>query len=151
MMLYLGSDHGGFALKQDIKTFLKKKNIAFQDLGTENEDSVDYPDYAQAVARKVAEKPSENRGILVCGTGIGMSIAANKVPGIRAAMIYDDYSAKMAHEHNDANVACFGGRTQKPHDVTRWIAIWLETPFAGDRHARRVHKISSIEKSGVKK
>jgi len=144
-MLYLGSDHGGFALKQQINAFLAKKKIRFEDLGTETEDSVDYPDYAQAVARKVAAKPAENRGILVCGTGIGMSIAANKVPGVRAAMIYDDFSAKMSREHNDSNVACFGGRTQKPADVTRWLAIWLGTPFAGERHQRRVKKIAKIE------
>ncbi len=144
-MLYLGSDHGGFALKQEIKAFLTKTKTPFKDVGSDSVDSVDYPDYAKAVAQKVAQKPAENRGILVCGTGIGMSIAANKVPGIRAAMIYDDFSAKMAREHNDSNIACFGGRTQKPADVTRWLSIWLQTPFAGERHQRRVQKITAIE------
>lgn len=148
-MLYLGSDHAGFALKEQIKVFLKSEKIAFEDLGVHSEESVDYPDYAEKVGKKVVQN-AKNRGILVCGTGIGISIAANKVTGIRAALIYDDFSAKAASEHNDANIACFGGRTQKPAKVKRWIRIWLQTPNSSEeRHRRRVKKISAIEKGGT--
>lgn len=148
MTLYIASDHAGYALKESIKTALKARKTAVEDLGTNSEESVDYPDYAAKLAGKVSQNP-KNRGILVCGTGIGMSIAANKVPGVRAAMIYDDFSAKAAAEHNAANVACFGGRTQKPADAARWVRRWLDTPFEGGRHQRRVDKIAKIEKTGT--
>ncbi|MBI5225737.1 ribose 5-phosphate isomerase B [Candidatus Micrarchaeota archaeon] len=146
MTLYIASDHAGFALKEKIKAALKVQKITVEDLGTNNEESVDYPDFAETLSRRVAQKPEQNKGILVCGTGIGMSIAANKVPGVRAAMIYDDFSAKAASEHNDANVACFGGRTQKIGDVKRWIEKWMKTPASLEtRHRRRIDKITEIE------
>ncbi len=144
-MLYIGSDHAGYALKEQIKALLKAEKIAYEDVGVHSDESVDYPDYAEKVGHEVARKAA-NRGILVCGTGIGISIAANKMHGIRAAMIYDDFSAKAAAEHNDANVACFGGRTQKFADVKRWIRLWIRTPFSTEeRHRRRVEKIRKIE------
>ncbi|MBI2445079.1 ribose 5-phosphate isomerase B [Candidatus Micrarchaeota archaeon] len=145
-MLYIGSDHAGYALKEKIKAHLTAEKITFEDMGVHTEESADYPAYAEKVGRAVAAKPGD-RGILVCGTGIGISIAANKMPGIRAAMIYDDFSAKAAAEHNDANVACFGGRTQKIADVKRWIRLWMQTPFSKEeRHRRRVQEIDRLDK-----
>jgi len=144
-MLYIGSDHAGYALKEQIKATLKADNVSFEDVGVHSEEPADYPDYAEKVGKLVAKKAG-NKGILICGTGIGISIAANKLPGVRAAMIYDDFSAKAAAEHNDANVAAFGGRTQKIADVKRWIRLWLNTPFSKDeRHHRRVDKITRLE------
>ncbi len=145
MTLYIASDHAGYELKEQIKAALKAQKTTVEDLGTETEASVDYTDYAETLARRVTQKTG-SKGILVCGTGIGMSIAANKIPGIRAAMIYDDFSAKAAAEHNDANVACFGGRTQKIGDVKRWIETWMKTSASQEpRHRRRIEKITEIE------
>ncbi len=150
-MLYIGSDHAGFTLKERLKGFLQKKGVAFEDLGANSEESVDYTDYAAKVAKKVAQDP-KNRGIITCGTGIGVSIAANKIAGIRAAVIYDDFTAKSASEHNNANIACFGGRTQKAKDVEKWVGIWLTTPFSSDeRHQRRIRKIAELEKGACRK
>lgn len=140
-MLFLGCDHGGFKLKQEIKLFLEKNKIVFHDLGCFNETAVDYSDIAFALANKVLENPS-NKGMLFCGTGIGMSIAVNRLSGIRAALIYDDFTAKSSKEHNNANIACFGGRTQSPVKAKRWVKLWLSTSFSGDeRHVRRLKKI----------
>ncbi len=136
-MLYLAADHAGFALKEKIKAHLTAKGIAVQDLGADSEDSVDYPLFGIKLGRKVTES-GENRGIAICGTGMGICMAANKVPGIRAAMVYSLDTAKLARQHNDANVACFGGRTQKPEDVLLWVDVFLKTPAeTAERHDRR--------------
>ncbi len=141
----IGSDHGGFALKERIKAMLIKDGFEVEDVGTHSEESTDYPDYARAVAHKVAKH--SGRGILVCGTGIGMSIAANKVDGIRAAVIKDVNTAELARKHNDANIACLGERTTDPIEAEKIVKSFLSTDFEGGRHERRVHKIEEIEKA----
>ena len=143
-MLAIGSDHGGFALKQEIMAHLREKGIEFKDFGTYTEESCDYPDYGEAVARAVASGECE-RGIAVCGTGIGISIAMNKVRGIRAALCGDCYSAEMTRRHNDANILALGGRVVGAGLALKIVDTFLETPFEGGRHARRVAKIHEIE------
>ena len=145
-MIAIASDHGGFALKQELLALLKEKGYEYNDLGCYDTQSVDYPAYAAAVCREVLEGRAE-KGVLVCGTGIGMSIAANKFPGIRAALVTDCYSAEMTRQHNDANVACFGGRTVGPELARRMLARFLETPFSGqEKHARRIGQIRELER-----
>lgn len=143
-MFIIASDHGGLELKDAIGEFLRERQLEVRDLGTLNGDSVDYPDYAAQVARLIAEGNAE-RGILICGTGIGMSIAANKFPGVRAALVTDDFMARMAKEHNNANILVMGGRVLQPEEACRMVGIWLDTDFAGGRHERRLEKISHIE------
>lgn len=151
MKVALAADHGGYRLKQEIKALLESLHISYEDFGCECETSVDYPDYALPVAEKVASGEFD-RGILVCGTGIGMSIAANKVPGIRCALVHDTFSAKATREHNDSNVLAMGERVIGPGLALDIVKIWLETEFAGGRHERRVDKIKEIEAkhAGVK-
>ena len=145
-MIAIASDHGGFALKQELLALLKEKGYEYNDLGCYDTQSVDYPAYAAAVCREVLEGRAE-KGVLLCGTRIGMSIAANKFPGIRAALVTDCYSAEMTRQHNDANVACFGGRTVGPELARRMLAIFLETPFSGqEKHARRIGQIRELER-----
>lgn len=144
MRVALGADHGGFHLKEEIKKWLGEWGIAYEDFGTHSPESVDYPDYALAVAERVAAGEFD-RGILVCGTGIGMCIAANKVPGIRAALCHDVFSARATREHNDSNVLTMGERVIGPGLAREIVDVWLRTAFAGDRHARRVEKIRGIE------
>ena len=141
----IASDHAGRELKEDIKTFLKEKDIAFVDLGTNDSSSVDYPDFGIAVAKKVSLGEIE-RGILVCGTGIGMSIVANKFANVRAALVNDLFTVRMAKEHNDANVLVIGGRVIGKGLAREMVNIWLNTEFEGGRHQRRLDKISEIEK-----
>ncbi len=143
-MIAIGSDHGGFALKQAIMEHLREKGVEYRDLGTYTEESCDYPEYGEAVARAVAGGEAE-RGIAICGTGIGISIAANKVRGVRAAVCGDCYSAEMTRRHNDANVLCMGGRVVGDGLALKIVDVFLETPFEGGRHARRVGKIHEIE------
>ena len=143
-MIAIGSDHGGFALKQEIMAHLKEKGVEYKDFGTYTDESCDYPDYGEAVARAVASGECE-RGIAVCGTGIGISIAMNKVRGIRAALCGDCYSAEMTRRHNDANILALGGRVVGAGLALKIVDIFLETPFEGGRHARRVAKIHEIE------
>jgi ribose 5-phosphate isomerase B len=143
-MLAIGCDHGGIHLKETIKEFLTAQNISFEDMGTYSEESVDYPDYAKKVAEAVVSGACE-KGILICGTGIGISIAANKFHGIRAALCGECFSAKMSREHNDANVLCLGERVIGKGVALEVVKVWLETPFAGGRHAGRVQKIHDIE------
>ncbi len=140
MKLVIASDHGGFSLKQEIIKFLESNNFIIEDLGPYNSDSVDYPDYAGLVAKRVAEG-SADRGILVCGTGIGMAIAANKFKGIRAAAINDLLSARLSREHNNLNVLCLGGRVLGTTLAEEIVLTFLKTPFAGGRHEKRVNKI----------
>ena len=147
MKIALGSDHAGFAAKEEIKTVIKALGHALADLGTSSEASVDYPDYAEKVARAVASGEAD-RGMLICGTGIGMSIAANKVEGIRAAVVSDEKIAALSRQHNDANVFCAGSRITPVVKIAECLKIWLQTPFEGGRHQNRVAKITAIEKNG---
>lgn len=140
----LGSDHAGFKLKEAIKKYLIKKGYDVKDFGTNSEDSVDYPDYAKLVANDVIKNNS--RGILICGTGIGMSMAANKVSGIRAARCLDEYDAEMSRRHNDANVLTMGGRTTRKDMAKKIVDVWLNTPFDEGRHIQRINKINELEK-----
>ncbi len=144
-MLLIASDHGGFELKEQLKQFLSELGIEVEDLGCKQGERVDYPDYALALARKVANGEAE-AGILICGTGIGMSIAANKVKGIRAALVHDEYTARMSKMHNNANVICFGGRTTGPEVAKAALKVWLDTKFEGGRHIRRLEKIAEAER-----
>ena len=143
-MLAIGSDHGGFALKQEVMAHLRERGVEFKDYGTYTPDSCDYPEYGEAVARAVADGEAE-RGIAICGTGIGISMAANKVRGIRAAVCGDCYSAEMTRRHNDANVLCMGARVLGEGLALKIVDVFLDTPFEGGRHARRVAKIHEIE------
>ena len=145
MKIALGSDHAGFELKERIKEKLQSQGVTIDDRGTHSADSCDYPDYAQVVAHEVAAHGADF-GILVCGTGIGMSMAANKVPGIRAARVLTESDAELAREHNDANVLTLGGRVTGDEEAFKIIDKWLATPFAGGRHGRRVDKIMAIER-----
>lgn len=145
MKLAIGSDHGGIHLKEALKQHLAERGIEVNDVGTYTEESCDYPDIALKVCREITAGNVE-RGILVCGTGIGMSIAANKVDGIRAALCGDVFSATMSREHNNANVICLGERVLGQGLATCILDAWLDTAFAGGRHARRVDKIMAIEK-----
>jgi ribose 5-phosphate isomerase B len=141
----LGADHAGFELKEALKAWLIDEGYQVLDYGTHSTDSVDYPDYAAQVARAVADQKVE-RGVLVCGTGIGMSIAANKVPGVRAALCSDLFAARISREHNDANVLALAGRLMGREMALDILRMWIETDFAGGRHARRVDKIGDLER-----
>ena len=143
-MYAIGSDHGGYALKQEIMKHLTERGIEYRDYGTFSTDSCDYPDYGEAVGRAVASGECE-RGIVVCGTGIGISIAANKVPGVRCALCGDCFSAQMAREHNDANVLALGARVLGPGLALKIVDTFLDAEFQGGRHARRVAKIMALE------
>ncbi|MBG9787733.1 MULTISPECIES: ribose 5-phosphate isomerase B [Brevibacillus] len=151
MKVALAADHGGLRLKEEIKKLLTSMQITFEDFGCNCETSVDYPDYALPVAEKVASGEFD-RGILVCGTGIGMSIAANKVRGIRCALVHDTFSAKATREHNDTNMLAMGERVIGPGLALDIVKIWLGTDFEGGRHENRVKKVMDIEAkySGVK-
>jgi ribose 5-phosphate isomerase B len=148
MNIALGADHAGFELKEKIKKYLVGKGVGVDDRGTNSSESVDYPDYAGAVGAEVINKRAD-RGILVCGTGIGMAIAANKVPGVRAANAHNESEAQIIREHNDVNVLTLGGRVLDESTAFKIIDKWLSTPFSGGRHARRVEKISEIERVEV--
>ena len=143
MKLFIASDHGGYELKEHLKGYLKSKNINIIDLGTDNETSVNYPDYAKKLSNKVIE--DETLGILICGTGIGMSIAANKVDGIRAALVDSVTLAKLAKAHNNANVLCMGGRILGKTLAEEIVDAYLETKFEGGRHQNRLDIIKSLE------
>jgi ribose 5-phosphate isomerase B len=139
-MIAIGSDHAGFAAKEFIKTLLAKEGLAVQDYGCFDEQSVPYPLFGQAVAEAVAHGEC-GRGILVCGTGIGMSIVANKYAGIRAALCHDAFTATCSREHNDANILVLGARVLSQEQIKEITKIWLETPFADGRHAERLAMI----------
>ena len=143
-MYAIGSDHGGYALKQEIMKHLTERGIEYRDYGTFSTDSCDYPDYGEAVGRAVASGECEH-GIVVCGTGIGISIAANKVHGVRCALCGDCFSAQMAREHNDANVLALGARVLGPGLALKIVDTFLDAEFQGGRHARRVAKIMALE------
>ncbi len=143
-MIALGSDHGGYALKEEIKRHLAERGVPFTDFGTDSEESCDYPVYADRVCRAVTAGEAE-KGILCCGTGIGMSMAANKHRGIRCACCGDCFSAEMTRRHNDANVLALGGRVTGPGLALKLVDIFLDTPFEGGRHARRVGMVMALE------
>ena len=143
-MLVIASDHGGLELKDAIKGLLLEKGLPCEDLGTCDGASVDYPDFGQLVARRVSEG-SAQLGVLVCGTGIGMSIVANKFPGVRAALATDLFMATMAKEHNNANILVLGGRVIDAAAARAMVTAWLETEFAGGRHQARLDKIAALE------
>lgn len=145
MKIALGADHAGFALKEKIKQRLASQRLSIDDRGTNSTASVDYPDYARAVAEEVAAKQAD-LGILVCSTGIGMSMAANKVPGIRAAKVDTVFEAERSRQHNDANVLALGADTITEDQAYDIVDKWLATSFEGGRHERRVEKIAAIER-----
>lgn len=144
-MIALGCDHAGFRLKRAVAEFLDKKNIRYKDFGTYSEESVDYPVYAEKVARAVADGECE-KGLLFCGTGVGMSISANKTKGIRAACCSEAFSVEATRRHNDANVLCLGGRVVAPEKAIELVELFLTVPFSGEeRHARRIAQITELE------
>lgn len=143
-MIAIGCDHGGFNLKQTIMKHLDELGMEYRDFGTYTTDSCDYPDYGEAVGRAVASGECE-KGILICGTGIGISLAANKVRGIRAAVCGDCYSAEMTRRHNDANIVALGERVTGPGLALKIVDTFLTTDFEGGRHSRRVQKLMDIE------
>ena len=145
MKIALGADHGGYELKNEIRTHLESQGIEVIDLGTNSKDSVDYPKFGFLVGDAVTSGKAD-LGIVVCGTGLGISIAANKVPGIRAVVCTETYSARMAREHNNANILALGGRVTGVGLALDIVDIFLKTPFAGGRHARRIDLIASLEK-----
>ncbi len=142
--ILIAADHGGYSLKEEVKNYLQDNGYTVIDLGTHSEESVDYPDFAAAVAQKISNN-EYSLGILMCGTGIGISIAANKFPNVRAALVHDELSAKMAKVHNNANILVLGGRTTTPERAKKLVTIWLNENFEGGRHTRRLEKINSIE------
>ena len=148
MKIAIGADHAGFELKEKIKQRLVQQGIEVRDEGTVSSESVDYPDFARKVGEEVATRQVDY-GVLVCGSGIGMSIAANKVPGVRAANVTTEYEAQMSREHNDANVLAVGARILKDDEAFAIVDKWLHTPFAGGRHQRRVDKIMEIERQEI--
>ncbi len=145
MRVAIGSDHAGFHLKDTIKSLLERMRVPYEDVGADSTASTDYPDFAEAVAGAVLAGRAD-RGILVCGTGIGMGIAANKIPGIRAAVVWNEASAALGRAHNDANIMAIGGRTTPAADVERILHAFLSTEFEGGRHAVRLAKIAQLER-----
>lgn len=144
MKIVVGSDHGAVHLKEEVKKVLQEMGAEIEDVGTHGTEAVDYPDIAGLVAGRVARGEAE-RGVILCGTGIGISIAANKIKGIRAALCHDVFSAKMSREHNDANILAMGERVIGFGLAREIVKAWMTTEFAGGRHARRVDKISALE------
>ena len=143
MIISAGADHGGFELKDKLVAMLRKEGYEVIDNGTNSPDSVDYPDFAKSVARDILEKRADF-GLLVCGSGIGISIAANRFKGIRAALVTNDDYARLSRQHNNANIIAFGGRFTSYEDAEKWLKIFLSTPFEGGRHERRIEKIDLI-------
>ena len=143
-MIFIGSDHGGLEMKEELVKVLASRNQPVNDCGTTNGESVDYPDFAEKVAGAVSRGEAE-LGILVCGTGIGMSIVANKFPGVRAALATDEFMAQMAKEHNNANILVLGGRVLSVELATKMVNVWLDTAYEGGRHQLRLDKISQVE------
>ena len=146
MRIALASDHAGYAEKERLKTVLSELGVEFHDLGTASDESVDYPDFARQVAEQVAQGHVE-QGLLVCGSGTGMAITANKVPGVRAAVAWSEETARLARQHNDANVLAIGARTTPAGDIPNIVRAWFSTDFEGGRHAARVAKICDVERS----
>lgn len=144
MRIIIGSDHAGYSLKEAVKARLAAAGCEVYDAGTHRDESVDYPDYGVLAAEKVSSG-SFDRGILVCGSGVGMAIVANKFPGVRAALCLDEETARLSRQHNDSNVLVLAGRKTDPETAGRIIRVWLETPFEGGRHQKRLDKIRALE------
>jgi ribose 5-phosphate isomerase B len=142
--IIIGSDHAGFALKETVKSYLSSAGYRVFDAGTHREESVDYPDYGVLAAERVSSGEFE-KGILICGSGVGMAIVANKFPGIRAAVCLDEETAGLSRQHNDSNILVLAGRKTEPAAAERIVKTWLETPFEGGRHQKRLDKIRQIE------
>ena len=142
MKIALASDHAGFSEKEKLRLVLEDLGLEVSDLGTVSESSVDYPDYARKVAQQAASGRVD-QGVLVCGTGTGMAITANKIPGVRAAVAWSEETARLAREHNDANVLAIGARTTPPEEIPKIVRAWFSANFEGGRHAERVRKIES--------
>ncbi len=140
MRIAIAADHAGFELKASLVRWLQQHGHDVHDYGTTSTQAVDYPEYARQVAQAISGRQAD-RGVLVCGTGIGMAMAANRTNGARAAVLRSTQDAQLSREHNDANIACFGGRMTTPQDAEQWLNVWLDTPFAGGRHERRVQQI----------
>ena len=147
MKIAVGCDHAGLDLKPAVLEELRAQGAEVVDCGTTGPESCDYPDFAVEVSRLVADGRAD-RGVLMCGTGLGMSMVANKFPGVRAAVVADDFAAELSRRHNDANVLCLGGRVIEPGKAAGLLRLWLETPFEGGRHGRRVDKINSAGCAG---
>lgn len=145
MKIAIGADHAGFEVKEKIKRQLADMNLEVEDLGTNSLDSVDYPDFGAAVGREVASGKADE-GILVCGSGIGIGIAANKIRGVRAAQAWNEETARLAREHNDANVLSIGARVIPEEEIPKIVAAWFDAKFEGGRHAGRIAKITELEK-----
>ena len=145
MKIALASDHAGFAVKEELKPLLEDLGQEVKDLGTVSEESVDYPDYARKVAEAVS-RGDVDQGLLVCGSGIGMVISANKVNGVRAALAWNEETARLARQHNDANVLAIGARTTPKEEISKIIRAWFDAEFEGGRHERRIEKIRDLEK-----
>lgn len=145
MKIAIGADHAGFEIKEKIKKQLEEMNLEVEDLGTNSLESVDYPDYGAAVGREVASGKADE-GILVCGSGIGIAIAANKIHGVRAAQAWNEETARLARQHNDANVLSIGARVIPEEEISKIVRAWFDAKFEGGRHAGRVMKISELEK-----
>jgi ribose 5-phosphate isomerase B len=144
MKIALASDHAGYTEKERLKPLLTDLGLEFDDLGTVSEESVDYPDYARKVAEQVSTGGAD-QGLLVCGSGTGMAITANKVPGVRAAVAWSEETARLARQHNDANVLAIGARTTPPGEIPAIVRAWFSADFEGGHHADRVEKIRAIE------
>jgi ribose 5-phosphate isomerase B len=149
MKIALGADHAGYHLKDRIKEHLQQQGVDVMDEGTNSGESVDYPDFARLVAHDVTGRRAD-LGVLVCGSGIGMAMAANKIPGVRAANVRSEYEAQMSREHNNANILTLGARILKEDEALTILDKWLATPFAGGRHQKRLEKITAIEKEKAK-
>ena len=148
-MIAIGSDHGGYKLKEEIKKYLEEKEIKYKDLGTYEEESVDYPDIASKVSQEV-QKNKENQGILICRSGIGMSIVANKFKGIRCALCHNEYTAKYSRLHNNSNILAMGAEDVDINEAIRILRMWLATNFEGGRHEERIKLIEEIEDKNMK-
>ncbi len=148
-MVVIGSDHGGYKLKEEVKKYLEEAGIEYEDVGTNSEESVNYPEFAEKVAKKVQDKQAET-GILICRSGIGMSIVANKFKGVRATPCYNEITAKFSRMHNDANILGLGADYISVNEAICIVRMFLATPFEGGRHAERVNLISEIENKNMK-
>ncbi len=148
-IIVIGSDHAAFELKTFLIKQLQTSGFIVEDVGTYNQESVDYPQFAQAVAENIANARGVKKGILLCGTGVGMSIMANKVKGVRAALIHDLFSAKLTREHNDSNVLCMGARVIAASMAWEIVNVWLSTPFIGGKHQKRIASITNYEQKNL--
>lgn len=150
MNLYISSDHAGFKLKEAVKEFLKNSNTEFQDLGTFSEESTDWPKWGAAAAARVSESPDDSRAIIICGSGLGMSMVSNKFRNVRAALCTSPLFAEMSRKHNNANVLNLGERFTTVDTALEIVKTWLNTPFEGDRHARRLDMLAEYEAKNFK-